>query len=71
MESLWGLMEGIPADQLIAIEDQTELNIGGLNFKAWHTPGHANHHIAWQMDDVVFTGDVAGCASLSMRKDPA
>ena len=61
MEKLWGLMEGIPENQLIAVEDQTELNIGGVDFKAWHTPGHANHHIAWQMGEVVFTGDVAGC----------
>ncbi|MCB0291230.1 MAG: MBL fold metallo-hydrolase, partial [Calditrichaeota bacterium] len=26
----------------------------------WHTPGHAVHHIAWQLDHVLFTGDVGG-----------
>jgi len=61
MEVLWGEMKGINPDLLIQVEDEEELHIGGHRFKAWHTPGHASHHIAWQMDDVVFTGDVAGC----------
>ena len=25
-----------------------------------HTPGHANHHIAWKINNCIFTGDVAG-----------
>ena len=28
--------------------------------RAYHTPGHAKHHIAWEVDKNVFTGDVAG-----------
>lgn len=64
MESLWGLMEGIPEDLLIAIEDQQEIQVGDTSFIAHHTPGHANHHIAWQMGDLLFTGDVAGCKIL-------
>ena len=61
MEILWGQMKQIPEERLIAIEDQKELHLGGQTFKAWHTPGHASHHIAWQMGNKVFTGDVAGC----------
>ena len=34
--------------------------MGGIELKAWHTPGHAVHHIAWQLDDKIFAGDVAG-----------
>lgn len=60
MEVLWGAMEPIPADQLVAVEDKTELVIGDTTFIAHHTPGHASHHIAWQLEDVCFTGDVAG-----------
>ena len=23
-------------------------------------PGHANHHVSWQIEDIMFTGDIAG-----------
>lgn len=60
MERLWGKMEKIPKDQLVAPEHRGKLIIGDKTFTALHTPGHAKHHIAWQLDDVIFTGDVAG-----------
>lgn len=60
MDSLWGEMHPIPLTQLIEIEDAQALKIGNTNFMAHHTPGHAIHHIAWQMEDILFTGDVAG-----------
>lgn len=60
MEELWGAMHPIPAEQLKAVDHGENLQTGNLNWKAWHTPGHAVHHIAWQLDRVVFTGDVAG-----------
>jgi glyoxylase-like metal-dependent hydrolase (beta-lactamase superfamily II) len=61
MESLWGLMEGIPVDQLHAVADKEVVEVGEMRFIAHHTPGHASHHIAWQCGDAIFTGDVAGC----------
>lgn len=61
MEPLWGIMKGIPEELLISVEDETVIQVGNTSFKAWHTPGHASHHIAWQMGEVVFTGDVGGC----------
>ncbi len=60
MEQLWGQMHGIPEDNLVAVEHEAEYTLGGQSFKAWHTPGHASHHIAWQWGDQIFTGDVAG-----------
>lgn len=60
MDELWGDMKAIPANQLIEVEDQQTFNIGGLTIKSLHTPGHAKHHIAWQVGDVIFTGDIAG-----------
>ncbi|MDF9795843.1 glyoxylase-like metal-dependent hydrolase (beta-lactamase superfamily II) [Catalinimonas alkaloidigena] len=60
MERLWGDMQPIPEDQLTAVEHESEVTIGNTKIKAWHTPGHAVHHIAWQLDDIIFTGDVAG-----------
>ncbi len=60
MDRLWGEMKAIPESQLVAVEDEAEFTIGDATFKAWHTPGHAVHHIAWQLDKHLFTGDVAG-----------
>ena len=60
MDRLWGDMQPIAAMQLRAVADKEEIRIGNVNFTARHTPGHAVHHIAWQMGSVVFTGDVAG-----------
>ena len=60
LEFLWGNMKAIPAEQLHSIEDEQVIKIGDLSFKAWYTPGHAPHHIAWQLEGHLFAGDVAG-----------
>jgi glyoxylase-like metal-dependent hydrolase (beta-lactamase superfamily II) len=60
MEQLWGNMNPIPEAQIHTPAHGETLTIGEKTFTAWHTPGHAVHHIAWQLDDVLFTGDVAG-----------
>ena len=60
MESLWGTTVGVPKDQLRAVDDRETVTIDGLEITGWHTPGHANHHVAWQIGDAVVTGDVAG-----------
>ncbi|PIB37108.1 MBL fold hydrolase [Reichenbachiella sp. 5M10] len=60
MDSLWGQMKPIPETQLTQVEHQQTVTIGGVNFVSLHTPGHAKHHIAWQIEDSICTGDVAG-----------
>lgn len=60
MERLWGAMENIHEDRIKAVEHGEKVVIGDTEFRAWHTPGHARHHIAWQTEDMIFTGDVAG-----------
>lgn len=60
MDSLWGEMHAIPAERLQTVEHGQAITIGNTTLTAWHTPGHAIHHIVWQLDDVAFTGDVAG-----------
>ena len=60
MEELWGRMEAIDAASITGVEDRVVLPIGGKEWTAHHTPGHASHHIAWAVDGVVFTGDVGG-----------
>ncbi|MFT5167082.1 MAG: glyoxylase-like metal-dependent hydrolase (beta-lactamase superfamily II) [Saprospiraceae bacterium] len=60
MEVLWGQMQPIEEDQLRITEHGEAINIGDTIFTGWHTPGHAIHHIAWQLGDHLFAGDVAG-----------
>ena len=60
MDQLWGRMEDIDPARITAVEDRQALTIGGQTWTAHHTPGHAKHHIAWQLEDSVFTGDVGG-----------
>ncbi|MBK8556631.1 MAG: MBL fold metallo-hydrolase [Lewinellaceae bacterium] len=65
MDRLWGAMHDIPPAQLHAPEHGETITAAGLEFRAWHTPGHAIHHIAWELvapdgQSAVFTGDVAG-----------
>lgn len=61
MEYLWGKMEGIDPGRIAAVDDREVLTTPGRTWTAHHTPGHASHHIAWQTDGAVFTGDVGGC----------
>jgi len=60
MERLWGIMKPIPEFRLQEALDGDILRFGEMEIKALHTPGHAIHHIAWQLGEVIFTGDVAG-----------
>lgn len=69
MEPLWGEMRPIPPQQLYAPAHGEVVEAAGLPFTAWYTPGHAVHHIAWEVrparpqsgaQSVIFTGDVAG-----------
>jgi glyoxylase-like metal-dependent hydrolase (beta-lactamase superfamily II) len=60
MDRLWGEMHPIDPDRLRQVNDDEELLLGDVRVIARHTPGHAVHHIAWQWEDCLFTGDVGG-----------
>lgn len=60
MEKLWGSMEPIDMVKLIPTADLEAVTIGQMTFIPLHTPGHAVHHVAWKLDQSIFTGDVAG-----------
>jgi glyoxylase-like metal-dependent hydrolase (beta-lactamase superfamily II) len=60
MDRLWGTLKPIPGEQLQPAEHGEAITVGGLEFRAWHTPGHAVHHIAWQVGSDLFSGDAAG-----------
>ncbi|MEZ5300015.1 MAG: hypothetical protein R3F11_05010 [Verrucomicrobiales bacterium] len=51
------------------------LHVGDLAFTAWDTPGHARHHLAFEIEGNVFAGDVcgarfAGCPYTSVTSAP-
>jgi len=71
MDVLWGQLKPIAPTQLIIPKDGEVITIGDKTFKAWYTPGHAIHHIAWQVDQELFAGDVAGvCIDKGMVVPP-
>lgn len=49
MEPLWGQMQPIEPSRLYAPAHEEVITAVGLNFTALHTPGHAVHHIAWEV----------------------
>ncbi len=61
MDLLWGKLEAIPSKNIKIVTENETVKIGNKHFIAHYTPGHAVHHIAWQVDDILFAGDVAGC----------
>lgn len=60
MERLWGDFLAVPEAQLIVHHDNETFQIGEHMFTALDTPGHAEHHFAYQFEDTLFTGDVGG-----------
>ena len=60
MDALWGEVHPIAEEQLVIVDDGASIQVGDLEVISHHTPGHAKHHISWQIDNVIFAGDVAG-----------
>jgi glyoxylase-like metal-dependent hydrolase (beta-lactamase superfamily II) len=60
MDYLWGKFLPVPEDRLTVFEDNQVVEIGGLRLRALDTPGHANHHNVYLVDDICFTGDFCG-----------
>jgi glyoxylase-like metal-dependent hydrolase (beta-lactamase superfamily II) len=60
MERLWGAMLPVPEARLHIAVDGQEIVVGALRFLPINTPGHAEHHFVYMLDDVCFSGDVGG-----------
>ena len=60
MDRLWGQMHPIPEERIKTLDHEEQVTVGNITLTSHHTPGHARHHIAWQVGDEIFTGDVAG-----------
>jgi glyoxylase-like metal-dependent hydrolase (beta-lactamase superfamily II) len=60
MEELWGDMRPISEESIVGVEDKENINLGNVIIKVHYTPGHAVHHNAYQVGEVIFCGDVGG-----------
>jgi glyoxylase-like metal-dependent hydrolase (beta-lactamase superfamily II) len=60
MDRLWGDMLPAPEPNVTALQDGEAVRIGETEVTALDTPGHARHHHALILEDMGFTGDVAG-----------
>lgn len=60
MDVLWGRFESVPEDQLVILEGGETLQLSGLEIQALFTPGHAIHHLAYFVENSIFSGDVGG-----------
>ncbi|MBN2385976.1 MAG: MBL fold metallo-hydrolase [Anaerolineales bacterium] len=60
MNSLWGDFLPVRPANLTEVQDGAGIVVGDLHFTALHTPGHAEHHVSYLLEDVLFSGDVGG-----------
>ena len=60
MQTLWGEFLHVPENKLHIAKDGEAIKIGNAEFIPHNTPGHAEHHFAYQFEDIVFCGDVGG-----------
>ncbi len=68
MATLWGDFLPVPEEQLVILEDGMEIEVGNYTFRALDTPGHANHHMVYILDEFCFSGDVGGVRIASSGK---
>ena len=67
MDTLWGEVLPVPPDRLVVHEDNDQIEVEGLCFRALDTPGHAYHHFAYLYEDICFTGDIGGVRMAGVR----
>lgn len=60
MEPIYGEFLPVPQEQISIPKDGDIIKINELQFKVIDTPGHANHHYAYLLGNVCFTGDIGG-----------
>jgi glyoxylase-like metal-dependent hydrolase (beta-lactamase superfamily II) len=60
MQRLWGDIVPCPADKVVVAALDQVLPLQGLEVVAWDSPGHARHHLAYQIGADLLAGDVAG-----------
>ncbi len=59
-DQLWGALPPAPEEHVHVLSDEQTVSVAGLGVTALDTPGHAFHHLCFQIDGIIFTGDAAG-----------
>lgn len=67
MQTLWGEFLAVPPERLHIPQNGDDIEIGGLHLRAIDTPGHAEHHFVYVLDDLCFSGDIGGVRVGNMR----
>lgn len=62
MDTLWGEIAPVPAEQVVALEGGERLQLGQRTLEVAYTPGHAVHHVSFldQPSGLAWVGDTAG-----------
>ncbi len=60
METLWGGFIPVPDHKINILNNNNEILIGELVFRALDTPGHSNHHMCYLLESICFSGDIGG-----------
>jgi glyoxylase-like metal-dependent hydrolase (beta-lactamase superfamily II) len=60
METLWGEIQAVSRENIHEIHDGERIKRGGIEIQVIETLGHASHHHSYLVDDLLFTGDIAG-----------
>ncbi len=60
MGTLWGEFLPVPPEKLSVLQDNNVITIDGMSFQATDTPGHADHHHVYLLEDTLFSGDIGG-----------
>ena len=67
MQTLWGEFLAVPPERLHIPQNGDDIEIGGLHLRAIDTPGHAEHHFVYVLDDLCFSGDIGGVRVGNLR----
>lgn len=67
MQTLWGEFLAVPPERLHIPQNGDDIEIAGLHLRAIDTPGHAEHHFVYVLDDLCFSGDIGGVRVGNMR----
>jgi glyoxylase-like metal-dependent hydrolase (beta-lactamase superfamily II) len=59
---VFGPLEPIEPNNLVGLEDNSIIDLGGVTVRAIHTPGHAPHHISYIIEpyNILVSGDALG-----------
>lgn len=62
MQTLWGAIESVPAQQLQTLTGNETVHVAGRRLEVRYTPGHAVHHVIFfdAHSGELFAGDIAG-----------